>query len=353
MKIMTFYLPQFHEIPENNDAWGHGFTEWTNVKKGERLFDGQRQPRVPLNDNYYNLLDTKVMEWQAMLAKEAGISGFCFYHYWFQGRMVLETPIHNLLEDKSIDMKFCFSWANEPWTKTWHGAGGNKEILIPQTYGGKEEWEAHYNYFLPYFKDPRYILEGNKPVLLIYRLRNIPDFNEMIRYWNKRAKEDEFDGIYLISMNVSREHVYMSKWVNASVDFEPNRTKYELHSDPSGMEGKCMDYIELNEKMLNVSHKREHFRTVYVDYDDTPRRGKRGVFTRNVGPDRFGEYLKRALEISRGEGNEYLFINAWNEWGEGNYLEPDTVYKYEYLRKVCEAVYGKEQADKSTILGCR
>ena len=163
MKLISLYLPQFHEIPENNDAWGNGFTEWTNVRKSRPLYFGHRQPRVPLGENYYNLLDVKVMERQSTLAQRAGIYGFCFYHYWFNGRMVLEKPVNNWLLDKKIRTHFCFCWANEPWTKTWHGAGGNMEILIPQTYGGEEEWEQHYRYFLPFFKDERYIKEDGKP----------------------------------------------------------------------------------------------------------------------------------------------------------------------------------------------
>lgn len=351
MRVLTFYLPQFHEIPENNDAWGNGFTEWTNVKKAKKIFDGQVQPRVPVNNRYYNLLDISVMKWQANLAAEAGIYGFCFYHYWFNGRMVLERPVKNLLEDRTVNMRFCFSWANEPWTKTWHGAGGNKEIMIPQTYGRKEEWEAHYQYFLPYFKDTRYILEENKPILLIYRLRNIPDFNEMIRYWNKRAKEDGFDGIYIISMNVAREHVYMSKWVNASVDFEPNRTKYELHASNSGEN--VIDYEQLNKKMLGISHKEGHYRTVFVDYDDTPRRGTRGIYTIKATPEKFGKYLDKTIALSKQEKNKYVFINAWNEWGEGNYLEPDTRWGEAYLEQVKKVICGGVNAEKNIILGSR
>ena len=138
MKLVAMYLPQFHEIPENNDAWGNGFTEWVNVKKAKPLFLGHHQPRVPLHNNYYNLLECGVME------RQAGIDGFCFYHYWFGGRMVLEKPVEMFLHNKKMDFHYCFSWANEPWTKTWHGAGGNKEILIPQTYGGEEEWKKHF-----------------------------------------------------------------------------------------------------------------------------------------------------------------------------------------------------------------
>lgn len=359
MKLISLYLPQFHEIPENNDAWGNGFTEWTNVRKSRPLYHGHRQPRVPLGDNYYNLLDVNVMEWQSALAQKAGIYGFCFYHYWFNGRMVLEKPVNNWLLNKSIKTRFCFCWANEPWTKTWHGAGGNKEILIPQTYGGEEEWELHYRYFLTYFKDERYIQENGKPVLLIYRLRNIPCFNDMIRYWDKRAREDGFLGIFLLSMNVCREHVVQSRWVSGSVDFEPNRTKSEkLKEEPvlrpvekngglwNRFAVKTVPYDRIYREMLAVTHKKNEFRTVFVDYDDSPRRGMRAVVTRGASPAKFGRYLKETIKKSREEGNEYLFLNAWNEWGEGNYLEPDTQYGYRYLREIrrcmTETGYGEE-----------
>lgn len=351
MKLIAMYLPQFHEIPENNDAWGNGFTEWTNVKKAKPLFLGHNQPRVPLHNNYYNLLEDGVLEKQMTMAKKAGIYGFCFYHYWFGGRMVLEKPVRMLLENKNIDFHYCFSWANEPWTKTWHGAGGNKEILIPQTYGGQEEWEAHYNYFRPYFMDDRYVKEDNRPVLLIYRLRNISRFNEMLRYWNECAKKDGFAGVFAVSMNKGREHVEKSCWVNASVDFEPNNTRAEVMNETAFLQPKetksllwnwfavkRMDYKKLNKKMISTPHAKNHFRMAFVDFDDSPRRGLRAVIAKGSTPQRFGRYLKEFIRISQKEGNKYLFINAWNEWGEGNYLEPDERHGYGYLKQIRQAV---------------
>ena len=142
--------------------------------------------------------------------------------------MVLEKPVENLYREKQIPLRYCFAWANEPWTKTWHGAGGNREILIPQNYGREEEWEAHYQYFRPFFMDRRYIKKDNKPILMVYRLRNIPCFNDMIRYWNERAKEDGFSGVFIVSMNCGKENVEKSRLVDASVDFEPNCTRGEL-----------------------------------------------------------------------------------------------------------------------------
>lgn len=352
MKVIAFYLPQFHEIPENNDAWGKGFTEWTNVKKSSPLFTGHLQPRIPLHQNYYNLLDRRTMEWQDRLARKAEIYGFCFYHYWFNGRMVLERPVQNWLDNKEIQTHFCFAWANEPWTKTWHGAGGAKEILIPQTYGDREEWFRHYNYFRPFFQDQRYIKEGNRPFLVIYRLKNIPRFNQMIEYWNLCAKQDGFDGIFLVSMNVCREHVEKSIHVNASVDFEPNKTKSEMHGNRemklrpvnrrtmlwNRLALKSIYYDEMNREMLKMPHRRNQFRTAFIGYDDTPRRHEKAIVTKGASPAKFGRYLRKMLLLSQREGNEYLFLNAWNEWGEGNYLEPDEKYRYAYLAQVKRAL---------------
>lgn len=347
MKLISFYLPQFHEIPENNDAWGKGFTEWTNVVKSKQLYPGHYQPRVPLHDNYYNLLDEGVMDWQMDLARRSGIYGFCFYHYWFNGRLVLEKPAENLLKRGTPDFHYCFAWANEPWTKTWHGAGGDKEILIPQTYGREEEWDRHYDYFSAFLHDERYIKEENRPMLLIYRLRNIPHFNDMIRHWNMRARQEGFDGVFIISMNVCREHVAKSIWVNGSVDFEPNKTKSEMLKSSTAKEYKedgarflnrfavrSIQYDAVNRRMLNTEHGRNEFRTVFVDYDDSPRRGARAVVTRGASPRKFRKYLEKTIQKSREEGNGYVFLNAWNEWGEGNYLEPDQKYGHTCLEMV-------------------
>ncbi len=331
MKTLAFYLPQFHEIPENNDAWGNGFTEWVNVKKSKALYRGHKQPKVPLNNNYYNLLDIKTMEWQAKLADEAGIYGFCCYHYWFQGKLVLEKPLKNLLKHPEVDFRYCFAWANEPWTKTWHGAGGNKEILLEQTYGEEEEWQSHYKYFRKFFLDKRYIKEENKPILVIYKLKNIPKFNQMIRYWNVCAMKDGFDGIFLISMNTRRYHVDMSRMVNASVDFEPNTTKGKLLNSSIFEKPRFLDYDAMNKVMLTTPHKKNHYRTVFVNFDDSPRRKNRAIICKNSNPKKYQKYLKEAARLSKEEDNQWLFINAWNEWGEGNYLEPDTRNRYRYL----------------------
>lgn len=175
---------------------GSGFTEWTNVKSAEPLYKGHYQPKIPYKNNYYCLLDSKVQEWQSEIAIEYGIYGFCYYHYWFNGKLLLEKPIKNMLENEEIRINYCISWANEPWTRTW--AGKDKDVLMPQTYGGRDEWEDHLQYLLPFFQDKRYILKENRPVFLIYRAENIMQCGNMIEYWDERLKEYGFAGIYVL-----------------------------------------------------------------------------------------------------------------------------------------------------------
>ena len=329
-KIIAYYLPQFHEIEENNRAWGKGFTEWDNVKKAVPLFEGHNQPREPLNDNYYNLLDIDTIQWQVNLAKKYGIYGFCFYHYWFRdGKHVLEKPAELLLGHKEVDIQFCFSWANEPWTKTWHGAAGEKEVLIEQRYGKEEQWKEHFEYLLPFFKDRRYVKIDNKPVMLIYQINKIGCFNKMIDCWNLLAEKSGFSGVYIVDMLTSDGKIARNKRVSASVDFEPGKSKRKKM-----IEDECLniqDYDEACQRTLSQEHSENEWRCMFVNYDDTPRRHEKGIVYQGSTPQKFGKYLQATLVKSKNEKSRYVFINAWNEWGEGNYLEPDKKYGYEYL----------------------
>jgi len=360
-KIIAFYLPQFHEIPENNDAWGEGFTEWTNVKKARPLYRGHNQPRVPLNENYYNLLDADIMVRQMNLARKYGIYGFCFYHYWFKGKKVLEKPLEMMLKNEAANLPYCFAWANEAWTKTWHGAKGAKEVLIRQTYGTKKDWEEHYLYLCQFFKDENYIKRDNKPVLLIYKINNMRHRSEMFECFNELAQKDGFDGIFIVQMLSNEDPKSNLKWIEGYVDFEPAHIrnqirktgdkKYERRAELAKKFPNwnwwnrficdIFDYKKINETLLNLRHSKNHFRGMFVDYDDSPRRGKSALIFKNSTPERFGYYLREHIKRARAEGNELIFINAWNEWGESNYLEPDMHNQYAYLNEIKDIVMGK------------
>lgn len=358
MKLVAFYLPQFHPIPENNSWWGEGFTEWVNVKKAKPLFHGHYQPREPYKDNYYDLMEDSVMEWQMNLAKKYGISAFCFYHYWFCGKKVLEKPVEHLLQNKNATLPFCMAWANEPWTRTWHGAGGEKEVLIRQQYGGEKEWIEHFNYLVKFFKDERYIKINNMPVLLIYKIGSIANRNNMFRVWNELAIESGFDGIFLVKMQTASDRDAKCKYIKASVDFEPGKWRRNRNAENKYLEEvkkrlrekfkdnqminrlicNVLNYDKINKEMISIPHKKNEFRGIFVDYDDSPRRGKNAIITTGSTPAKFEKYLTEQIRKSIQEQNEYLFINAWNEWGESNYLEPDKRYGYSYLHAVRRAL---------------
>ena len=188
MQIWALNLPQFYEVKENNEWWGEGFTEWTNVKKATPLYKGHEQPAVPLNENYYDLSKKETINWQAELAKKYGVSGFVYFHYWYEGRKLLEKPCEVLLDSPEIDLNYCFCWANHSWTRAWDAK--NHEILVAQTYGDVEEWEAHLQYLLPFFRDPRYIRIEDKPVLFLYKAKEMDRAEERFAYWNKRLNEE-------------------------------------------------------------------------------------------------------------------------------------------------------------------
>ena len=194
MKKYAFYLPQFHEIKENNEWWGEHFTEWTNVRAAQSLYKGHKQPVNPLNDFYYNLLDKETVEWQTKLAREHCVDGFIYYHYYFTGKKLLETPAENLLKWKDIEQNFFFCWANHSWIRSWNGT---RELLLEQTYGGEEEWEQHFQYLLPFFMDDRYEKRENKPLFMIFN-SNFKEARGIFEYFDKRCKDNGFDGICLI-----------------------------------------------------------------------------------------------------------------------------------------------------------
>lgn len=359
MKLITYYLPQFHEIPENNSFWGDHFTEWVNVKAAKPLFKGHYQPRIPYRNNYYDLSDSQVMVNQMNLAKEYGIYGFCFYHYWFNGKKMLEKPIENILKTPEASLPFCVAWANEAWASTWHVGGGQYKVLIEQKYGKEKEWIEHFEYLLQFFKDDRYIKVSKKPMLLIYNLDEIECRREMLACWTKRAKKEGFEGIYIVSMRNSQERNAKSAFVSATVDFQPkmlmnnrilgvhkkvwdwkNKNGYKFSKIPIIKKHLYtrFDYDQLNQDYLNTRKAKGHYRGMFLWYDDTPRRREWAALVDGFTPEKFEFYLEENIKKSKEEGNDFLFINAWNEWGEGAYLEPDEEYGFRCLEAVRDAL---------------
>lgn len=354
MKIVTMYLPQFHRIAENDAWWGEGFTEWVAASSAKPLYEGHEQPKAPLNDNYYDLLDQETMKWQAKLMHQYGVYGQCFYHYYFKdGRKVLEKPAENLLKWKDIDMPFCFCWANESWARSWSNlteknvwsprGEDEKErmknpsgVLLEQKYGGEIEWKAHYEYLRPFFQDYRYIRVEGKPIFLIFQPSLIPCVQQMLHYWDSMAEIDGLGGMYFISMNS-----FEIPGFQAYLYHEPQYTM--MHAYPRenvSADKKIRRYIEYADvwnKIISRSmpeSKEKLIQGGFTGYDDTPRRGTGGSVIGQASPQIFLKMLSKLLKKNEVMGNEITFLNAWNEWGEGMYLEPDAKDGYAYLDSV-------------------
>lgn len=356
MKIIAFYLPQFYSFEENNKWWGEGFTEWSNVKNAKPLFKNHYQPRIPLEDNYYCPLEEDVQIWQAKIAQEYGIYGFCYYHYWFEGKLLLEKPMEIMLENKKVNMPFCISWANHDWTKSW--VGKNSEMLIKQTYGNKEDWIKHYEYLRKFFKDRRYILEENKPVFIIFKPGLIKKLKEMLECWDELAKEDGFDGIcYIYQYGYDHQHEQNGDLFQYGIEYQPALARRKrkisfwygcqyLRNSFMNLLGIhkekpiCFNYDEEWKRILQMKPKDEKMIPgAFVDWDNTPRYGKRGSVYVGVTPEKFEYYLTKQIQRAKEIYNkDMIFLFAWNEWGEGGYLEPDEKYQYSMLKAVKNAL---------------
>lgn len=353
MKIIAYYLPQYHEIEENNKWWGKGFTEWTNLKKSKPLFKGHIQPISPLNDNYYNILDKEIVQWQSELAVKYNVYGFCYYHYWFNGRKILEKPAENLLSWKDIDKKFCFCWANHSWLKTWNGS---REILIKQDYGDEIEWESHFNYLIPFFKDKRYIKIDNKPLFMLYSPRNVENLDNRIQFYNEKCKEYGFDGIFILESINHKNFNSVSTYSSGVVIREPSigitsssLSKRVIHKIKSGLKRNYLfkpmkyDYETICKESLNFAKSFKCTKRVFLGsftgWDSTPRHGRRGYIVTGSSIENFRAYLNEQKKIIN-ENNieEFVFLNAWNEWAEGMYLEPDNVKGYGLLDAIKQTI---------------
>jgi lipopolysaccharide biosynthesis protein len=361
-RLIAFYLPQFHPIPENDAWWGPGFSDWVNVRGAKPLFPGHLQPRVPHPDlGYYDPQDVSVLARQAAMAAAHGVHGFCFYHYWFGGKRLLEGPIETFLAATAIDLPFCLCWANEPWTRAWDGR--DRDVLMPQVYGGPQDWERHFRYLLPFFRDARAIRVVAKPLFLIYRVGSIPQVREMIQYWRDLAASSGLPGLHVVAMLTAFTDTtdLDNSGVDATCEFFPTyafRTRgldWVRSGFAMGLHLRALkrwtplarttvitvDYAYMWNRLLTLPPVFPvQYRGAFVNWDNSPRKGLKGVIMRGTSPIIYRDGLAQQIARARQEPAQepLLFVNAWNEWAEGAYLEPDTAHGYAYLEATRDAV---------------
>lgn len=368
VKIIANYLPQFHEIPENNRWWGKGYTDWIAVKNAKPLFEGHHQPEIPLHENYYSLDNTETIRWQAKLARENNIYGFGIYHYWFSSDLkLLEKPAEILLENKDIDINFMFIWDNSSWKRTWSNVrfgndwapeyegnstvSGDNGVMAELKYGTEDDWEKHFMYLLPFFKDSRYIKVNNKPVFAFFSQNNKPNvLKQMCEHWSKLAQDHGFAGVVFIGKR-NYEKITIGDY---DFNYEPLQNGWAAHSYVGRVYNKIKtkiyksqhrlnqyDYDEIWNKIIRNAEKCTNPQLLYggfVRYDDTPRRGINGTLVSGATSEKFNKYLSKLLAISQRQSKEFIFLTAWNEWGEGAYLEPDNENGCKYLEAIKSAM---------------
>lgn len=380
-RIIALYLPQFHPIPENDKWWGPGFTEWTNVAKAKPLFRGHHQPRIPADLGFYDLRLAETREQQAMLAREAGIEGFCYYHYWFGGgRQLLERPFNEVVASGKPDFPFCICWANHTWSnKTWNRKSAMQldSVLMEQTYPGTEDDIAHFNSLLPAFRDPRYMTVDGKLIFVIYDPLKFINIERFIETWRKLAEKNGLPGFHFVGMTPSTltlrvaadgsrqrvmpnlkssakifkdvldlgfdsvnsfgkrrgEMLYEGKWKNLAktilrhVGLPTGSIRYDY-------ERTVCNYFAPEDSWENV------YPTILPQWDRTPRVSSwDGVYV-NATPEKFEKHIRQALELIKDKAPEHriLFLKSWNEWGEGNYVEPDLQWGHGFLDAIHRAV---------------
>ena len=348
-RLIAIYLPQFHPIPENDRWWGKGFTEWTNVAKATPLFNGHYQPHVPADLGFYDLRVPEVRKAQADLAREHGIHGFCYYHYWFNGKLLLERPIQDVLKSGEPDFPFCLCWANENWTRRWDG--GDHEILMEQKYSEQDDRD-HIRYLAEYFRDPRYIRVDGKPLFLVYRANRMPDPSKTTRIWREEARRLGIGELYLCRVeSFPDEHTDpAASGFDAAVEFQPDWTQVgpPVHHLADN-DCRIYRYGDVAQRMMEkAAPPYKRFPCVTPRWDNSPRWKRGATIFVDSTPELYERWLRATLETFKPASPEenFVFLNAWNEWGEGNHLEPDARFGRGYLeatRRALDAVRRSEQ----------
>ena len=330
MEVIAHYLPQFHPVPENDEWWGPGFTEWTNVTRARPLFRGHRQPQLPADLGFYDLRVPEVRAAQAALARRYGVTAFCYWHYWFGGRRLLERPFDEVVASGSPDLPFCVAWANQSWSGIWHGAPDR--VLIEQTYPGPEDEARHFDSLVTAFRDGRYLRIDGRPVLFVFQPGELPEPARFVDRWQAMAHDAGLGGLYLVAgLGESDYAGHHDDGFDAGVWY-----RFPFGTDRG---------VELRERLIARGWRRGPRRSpyrsdfpaippglagpvfpcVYPNWDNTPRAGRDGVLATGATPERFASEVRGALDVVRGlpAAEQVLVVKSWNEWGEGNYLEPD------------------------------
>jgi hypothetical protein len=356
VKLIAFYLTQFHPIPENDLWWGRGFTEWTNVTKAQQMFRGHYQPHLPADFGFYDLRVGETRRDQIAMAKKYGIDGFCYYYYWFSGKRLLEGPLEDMLADSGSDMPFCLCWANENWTRRWDAA--EHEILIAQKYTPDDDLNFIKS-LIPYFRDPRYIRFEGAPLLIVYRPQHLPDARRSAQIWRDYCRSVGIPKIQIYCAFTHGNWEYEQFGFDGGVEFPPHnlacQNLRDLLNCIDGYEGRVFDYPEFAELYLTRDYTGYNvFRTIFPSWDNSSRSGRIGTVFLNGTPENYEYWLSRVVERTKVEypGQERLvFVNAWNEWAEGCHLEPDRKYGHKFLEATARAKHGQSILSNWTHVG--
>lgn len=361
IKSLALYLPQYHPTDDNDRWWGKGFTEWTNVTKAKPLFKNHWQPRLPADLGFYDLRVPEVRQAQADLALKYGLYGFCYWHYWFAGKTTLERPFNEVLKSGKPDFPFCLAWANQTWKGTWHGLSNDK-ILIEQTYPGKEDDEAHFYSLLDAFHDPRYITVNGKPLFFIFRPTELPESKKFTDCWNKLAQKEGLKGFHMVAMHMFADWNYIEHGYDAITQHSSSffRARYnkistlpinhdlkryikslklKILKEPAKTPRKFL-YTDYANAYSNFTFGKHEYPVICADWDNTPRSGVDGRLFSDFNMELFEKVCFNAFKATENKPIEekFVIVKSWNEWAEGNYVEPDQKYGHGYLEALKNAL---------------
>ncbi len=360
-RFVALYLPQYHPIPENDEWWGKGFTEWVNVAKARPLYRGHKQPHIPSDLGFYDLRLPEIREQQADLAREAGIEAFCYWHYWFgNGRQLLERPFTEVVHSGKPDFPFCLAWANHSWyQKLWSQDGkGKDKLLIEQTYPGDDDYIAHFNALLPAFQDKRYFKVDDKLFFAIFSPLGFPDLEHFIAMWRDLARKNGLNDFYFVAQDFDSRN--KQEILSKGVDAIYNSDTFNIHHHLSKFK-KAMHWLErqylhrptvfdykdaIKYMVIDDCRHRDVIPCISPNWDHSPRSGSNAIILKNATPALFKRIAKRAIEISKDkpESEQIIMIKSWNEWGEGNYMEPDLEFGHGFITALREAIEETRQS---------